>query len=324
MNRRTAWYLICACVMSCAVLNGCFGGKVQAIRSESLQRAETALIRGVRAEQKGNYPEAAALLTEALTFSTSIDDIPGRITALINLARLNRLQHDPQRAEQHIDRALELIAGDSSLFAEAAHEKALIELSKGQPIQALVWARKSVDTESGDQRGSRLNLASRINLELGNRAAADALARRALLENRSSAHAEEEANSLRIMGIVARFAANYAEGERLLLEALSIDKQIGRSGKIAVDLEELAVISQDTGNLKQAARYLERAGDVHGAAGRSQQAVKTLESCAELYARLGDAVKAGEAREKAGHFAVKDEPQKPQNSSATTRPSSNP
>jgi tetratricopeptide (TPR) repeat protein len=317
MNKSGVWKRLITCLLVATSLTGCFGGKPAIIRSENLQRAETALTRGVRAEQKGNYQESISQLSEALSISTSIEDLPLRITSLVNLARLHRLNHELQRSEQYGNQALGLLSPDSHLYSEACHEKALLELAKQQPAQALIWGERAMAAESGDQYGSRLNLASRINLEMGNRSVADGVARQALAKNRSAGQAEEEANSLRILGIVARLEKNYGEAEHLLVEALSIDKRLGRSGKIAIDLEELALISQSSGNLKLSLHYLERAGDVHDAAGRKQLAIKLLERRAEIHTLLGESGKADEIRENAHKRAS-------QNSSPTISPSSRP
>lgn len=306
------------------LLAGCFGGKTPVIRSESQQRAESTLTRAIRAEQKGNYTEAEKLLAEALTNSSSIEDNPLRTTALINLARLCRLQKDLPKAELYLTQALALVATDSPLFAEAAHEKALLELTKENPATALEWSQKSIAAEQGNLRGTRRNLASRIQLTLGNWSAADALARSALDENRSAHHAEEEANSLRILGIVARNEKKYTEGERFLREALSIDKRIGRSGKIAADLEELAKTSHSAGKMKESAGYLERAFEVNLAAGRSRQAVHNQQTLAGIYDMLGEPLKAAKARETAQTLASQDGSTQPQGSSVTINPSSRP
>ena len=306
------------------LLAGCFGGKTAVIRSESRQRAESTLTRAVRAEQKGNHTEAEKLLTDALTTSSSIEDYPLRTTALINLARLYRLQKDLPKAEQYMTQALALVTTDSPLFAETAHEKALLELTKENLETALDWAQKSIAAEQGNLRGTRRNLASRIQLTLGNWPAADSLARSALVENRSAGQAEEEANSLRILGIVARNEKKYSEGERLLREALSIDKRIGRSGKIAADLEELAITTQSAGKLKESANYLERAFEVNLAAGRLRQALHNQQTLAGIYDMLGEPLKATKARETAQKLAVQDGSQQPQGSSVTINPSNRP
>src|SRR5512133_316284 len=323
MNNPRLRYLW-VCMALSLVLAGCFGGKTALVRSESQQRAESTLSRGVLAEQKGNYPEAEKLLTEALATSSSIEDNPLRMTALINLARLSRLQKDLPKADQYMTQALTLVTTDSPLFAEAAHEKALLELTRGNPATALDWAQKAIAAEQGNLRGSRRNLAGRIQLALGNWSAADALARSALDDNRAAHHAEEEANSLRILGIVARNENKFSEGERLLREALSIDKRIGKSGKIAADLEELAKTSQSAGKMKESADYLERAFEVNLAAGRSRQAVQNQLSLAAIYDTLGEPLKAAKARETAQKLASQDSSPQPQGSSVTINPSSKP
>lgn len=317
-------HCVCVCLAFTIVLAGCFGGKPAVTRSESQQRAESSLIRGVRAEQKGAYPEAEKLLKEALTISSSIEDSTVRITSLINLARLHRLQHELPKSELFIDQALVLLKPDSLLSAEAFHEKALLEITKGNPSKALKWAQQAIASEPGNKRGSRRNLASRIHLALGNWSVADSLARAALVENRSAGHAEEEGNSLRIMGIVARNEKKYTEGERFLLEALSIDKRLGRSVKIAADLEELAKTSQNSGKIQESADYLERAFDVNLAAGRSQQAQDNQAALAEIYVMLGDPFKTEKARETARKLAVQDGYHQPPGSSETINPSSRP
>lgn len=317
MNRADLLMPLAVTLISATILGGCFGGKAAAVRSENQQRAETALSRGIRAGQKGDSREALSQLGEALTISTSIEDLPLRVSALINLARLKRLNQEQQQSEVYGDQALALLNPDSRQYSEAAHEKALLELSRGRFHQALEWAQKSINSENGDQAGSRLNLAGRINLEMGNYSAAADLARKALEQNRAAGHGEEEANSLRILGITSRLEQRYAESERRLLDALSIDKRLGRSTKIAIDLEELALNSQSRGDFRQALHFLERAVAVHEASGRVRQVLLLLEKQAELHSRLGEGGKADELRK--AIITRKD-----QNSSATINPSSRP
>lgn len=306
------------------LLTGCFGGQAPPIRSDSQQRAELAITRGIRAEQKGSYAEADTYLAEALTISSSIEYDPTRTAALINLARLHRRQRDLPQAELYLNQALAHASSDSLFTAELAHEKALLELAKGNPAKALEWSTAAIAAERGNQLGSRRNLASRIQLALGKTSEAEAQARRALEENRSAGQAEEEANSLRILGVVARNGQKYAEGGQFLQEALSIDKRLGKSAKIAADLEELAITSQNAGQLHVAAGYLERACEVNRAAGRVRQAAQNQQTLASLYTALGETDKAITARAAAQRLADQNSLQLPQKSSATISPSSSP
>jgi len=312
------------CVPLLLLPAGCFGGKAQPARPEAQLRAETALSRGIRAQQKGDPGEAEKLLIESLTTSSSIEDYPARATALINLARLYRLQHDLLKAETCIDRALATTGIDARLSSEAAYEKALLELAKDNPATALEWAQKAIAAEKGPALGSRLNLAARIQLVRGKWSEADALAGKALSENRSAGQAEEEANSLRILGIVARNEKQYDRGAQFLQEALQIDKRIGKSGKIAVDLGELAVTARNGGKLKESANYLERAYEINLAAGRIRQAMENQLTLAGMYTTLGEEHKATSARETARKLESQVAPHSPGGSSVTINPSSSP
>jgi len=323
MNRPLRYWMR-LCIPLLLLLAGCFGGKAQTARPEAQLRAETALQRGIRAEQKGDILEAEKQLSQSLTLSMSVEDNPARATALINLARLHRLRHDLPKAETSIDLALAITGTDARLSAEAAYEKALVELAGDRLETALEWAQKAIDAAHGDALGSRLNLAARIQLARRRWSDADALARKALSESRSKGQAEEEANSLRVLGIVARNENNHALGAQLMQEALLIDKRIGKSGKIAADLEELAETSRAAANLRDSATYLERAYEVNLAGGRLRQAIRNQESLAGVYTTLGEEVKATRARETARKLESQAAPQAPGSSSATINPSSSP
>lgn len=320
-NPRFSWL---ACLAVGALLSGCFGGGAQKPRPQTQARADALLMRGVRAEQRGNAREAERLLRESLNVSSSIDDGPAKAKALINLARLYRLGHEPSKAAEAIDAALDLMEPDAPFYAEAFQEKALIELSAGRTAAALPWAEKTVAKERGGLLGRRLNLLGRIQLAQGDMSAAGATLKKALEENRRSGHVEEEANSLRMLGIIARMGNEVTESARLLNEALVIDKGIGASVKIATDLEELAQTARVAGNLDKAAGYLERACDVHLNGGRMAPAVADLTTLAEVFDRMGNTQKAETARNKARQIAEQQTPHQPDKLPATTRPSNSP
>ena len=306
------------------LLAGCLGGQAQSTRSEAQLRAETELSRGIRAEQKGDRLESERFLLQSLTTSSSIEDYPSQATALINLARLYRLQQDLPKAESSIDQAIAITGIDSRFSAEAAYEKALVELAKNSPATALEWSQKAIAAERGNALGSRLNLAGRIQLVLGKWCDAGVLARNALSENRSAGQLEEEANSLRILGIVARNEKNFNQGSQFLQEALQIDKQIGKNSKIAADLEELAETARGVGKLRESATYLERAYEVNLAGERLRRAVENQGTLASVYTILGEELKATRARETVRKLESRAATQNPGSSSATINPSSRP
>ena len=323
MNRPIRCWLR-LCLPFLLLQAGCFGGKAQPARPEAQLRAETSLKRGIRAEQKGDRTDAEQFLLQSLAVSTSIEDNPARVTALINLARLYRLRHELSKAGASIGQALTISDIDPRLSGEAVYEKALVELDSGSLSTALEWAEKAIAVDPGTAPGSRLNLAGRIQLLRGNLKDAETLAAKALGENRVSGQAEEEANSLRILGMVARNGKEYGRGMQVLRDALEIDKRIGKSGKIAVDLAELGQTARAAGDLKGSAAYLLRAYEVNLAGGRLRQAAENQEALAGIYAAAGDIELAARARETARKLASQAASQGQDNPSATISPSSRP
>ncbi len=268
-------------IAAITALAGCLGGHVPAL-PETQRQAEAALTRGIRAEHKGDYGQAEQFLEQSRTLSSSVEDTRGAAIALINLSRLKRLRGEPEKAADYIDRALLIANADSPLAAEAYYEKALVELARGSAATALPWAEKARAAENGDARGSRSNLSARIHLMLGRLTEAEELAGTGYRESRSAGQDEEAANGLRISGMAARERQRLDDSKRLLLEALEIDKRIGKSAKVSNDLEELARTAEKGGRRLEAAGYLERAVEVHRAGGRSHKAEALSSRITEL------------------------------------------
>jgi tetratricopeptide (TPR) repeat protein len=293
MNSRGLWIPYC---LLPALLYGCAGGGGQtAVRSEAQLQAATQLERGLRAHSKGENHQAEKYLTDSLAISSSIEDNPSRINALVNLARLYRLNRRLESASANIDQALKLASGLPVIISEAAYEKALIELAQKHFGEALTWATTSLSSDNGEPKGKQLNLLARIHLAAGNRNEASQFAVRALDENRRNQQAEEESNSLRTLGYIERENRRFGEAGKLLLESLDIDKQIGESHKIALDLEELAALSGDQGNLNTMVDYLERAFSVHLNGGRIDKAAKAQLKIAEICLKTGNTILAEKA-----------------------------
>jgi len=325
MNSQLLRYQrILACHLVLLVLAGCFGGTAKIVRSDAQTRAETLLVRAIRAKQKGDGPGALKLLSEALSVSTSIEDTPAKAIALINIARLHRLNHETDPATAAIDTALALPVNDAGIFSEAAQEKALILLTANNADAALPWAEKSVASANKALLGTRLNLLGRILLGRNDLAASVPILEKALKENREHGNGEEEANSLRMLGIVARRKVDNAESERLLSEALEIDKRSGTSSKISADLEELATTARAAGRPADAASFLERAYEVHLHGKRYQGAAKAKSDLAEISGLQGDNFKAEAARKTARELFEKAKNQQHGATSETINPSSRP
>ena len=313
--------LLSAGICALILLNGC---TTQIIRPESQRLAETLLIRAIRAEHKGDVKQAEALLKESLAVSTSIEDSYAKAMAYINLARLYRSGNHLAQASDNIDAALTFLDPGSAIYAEAAHEKALILFMTNSAEIAQQWAEKSVTNEKGRLLGRQLNLLGRIQLARNDLRSSVITLQKGLAENHSSGNTEEEANSLRMLGIIARKENILTNAERLLTEALEIDKRMAVSTKIAMDLEELSKTALAAGNVASAVRYLERAYDVHLSANRIRQASAAKKELAKIFSQQGNAEKADSARKTALELSNKVGIQQSNTPSDTIKPSNRP
>ncbi len=300
-------------------LSACFGTSPP-VKPEIQIRSEKLIEQAIRAEQKNEITRAELLLEESFKLSAAVEDTPATVRALINIGRLNRLHQQTTKARNAIDSALTMLTPEMEMYPEAAQEKALLELAAGNSASALSWAQKSVDTEKGAHLGRRLNLVGRVMILQGNDQDASKILDIALKQNIAVSNIEEHANSLRMLGIIARNDRKYTASEKILLEALTLDKNIAVSNKIALDLEELANTAKSDGKLKEAIGYLQRAYLVNSSSGRLHQAKTMKEKCAEIFELLNDKVNADKSRD----TAISISNQLKGSSPETTRPSKSP
>jgi len=291
MNRQPctsafAYIKLSALTISALLLSACLGGG-QPVRPATQIRAENLLNRGVKSGINNDMIEADRLFSESLALSSSIEDKPAMAMALINKARICRLNQELGKADKTIDAALALIEADNAIFAEAAHEKALIELALERVASAEKWALKAVQAEKGDETGRRLNLLARIKLGTANRSGVETLLKKALASN-AGQNNEEAANSLRMLGILAREESNFNAASKHLTEALELDKTAAVSSKIALDLEELALTCIKAGQGAAAVGYLQRAYNVNLGAGRTDRAADNQRQLASIFESNGD------------------------------------
>jgi tetratricopeptide (TPR) repeat protein len=291
--------IITSCCLLASTLYGCSGGGAALLHSDTQALAGTHLERGLRAQYKGETLLAEKHLSDALKTSSSIEDNPGRLIALVNLARLNRLNNKPETAAAYIDQALKLAQNIPGFMAEPAYEKALIELTQKRHEEALKWAMLSLSSGNGESKGRTLNLVARIHHAAGNKTEVASSALKALEENRSNGQSDEEANSLRLLGTLKRENGSFDEAGKFLLESLEIDKRNGESAKISLGLEELAALAGDRGDMKMMLEYLERAYSVHLSGARIGKAASTQLIMAEILRKAGNVTQAEKAMQTA-------------------------
>lgn len=233
------------CLLALFMLSGCFGSG-GARPTLTQQRLADLKQRAQINADKGRYADAERLLSEALTLTSSLDDQTGQAAVLVQKARLARHKGAVDQAEKAVHKALELSAG-TALFADAAQEKALQELQMGRLDSATRWAETALREERGDSLARRLNLLARLALLQKNFDQAGILAEKALAGASAAPLATERANALRILGVVRGHQKRYQEGEKLLQEALSLDKELELPDRIAADLEALAQLAKEQG-----------------------------------------------------------------------------
>lgn len=247
-------------VLLCMLLAGCAGGMPQP--SESHRRIADLNERALMSVEKNRLDDTRRLLDEALGLATALDDDGQQALTLLNLARLERRLGRLEQATRLLERGRRH-AGATGYAADLAQETALVLLTGGQTAEARRWAEIALQEERGEMTARRLNLLSRIALRQEDRAAALAYAEQALEKTGSrELLAEERANALRTIGRLRGEEQRFAEAEKLLLEALALDRRLERPAKIAADLEALAALMERTGDTPRSDDYRQRAARV--------------------------------------------------------------
>ena len=253
-NRKAG--IIALLALTAALLGGCLGNKPQL--TEHAQKIQDLNERALDSATKGYDADAQKLLQEALQRASAQDDQDGISLTLLNQSRLARHAGNLQQAATLVEQALAASAG-TGRYADVAQEKALQELQAGHLKPAEKWAETARSHEAGPLMGRRLNLLARIALQNGNRQQAAQLAEQALSATNAAGLELERANALRILGSIKARERQFSKAEKLLQEALALDKQLTASSKIAADLEALAELAGLQGELTRQQQYLQRA-----------------------------------------------------------------
>ncbi len=217
--------------------------------------------RALASAEKKNHTDASKLLEDALRIASSLDDQESQIITLLNMSRIARHEKKMSEASKFISKAFQ-IKTDSPLYADMAQEKALQELNSGNIDKAVLWAETALSNEQGKLIGRRLNLMARIYLIKGDLTTALDYAELALKSNTIPLLKEERGNSLRILGTVKTRGLQFEDAEKLLQEALTLDRQMAISTKIAADLDALADLAGMQNNNIKKEEYLKRAESV--------------------------------------------------------------
>lgn len=277
-------------MLACSLLAGCSAspsaGPLASSRETAVieaNRRADAYVRG------GNLESAARFYREALRLAQAVEDVEGIATNAINLSIV--LQRLGKRAEART--SLEPLLGRSSLsfpserLAQAALRRAVLDLEDRDFSGATEWIDRA-ESHCG-HRGCALsgaihNVKGQLALESGRLDAAVASAKAALGASRSSGDRSETANALRLLGVAAIRAGDPAAASGFLGEALAIDRQLGISHKIYLDLIGLGRASTLRGERGAARSFYERAVAV----GRADRNARGVSEARALMDALGD------------------------------------
>jgi tetratricopeptide (TPR) repeat protein len=250
--------LLCSVVL----LTAC--GHVQETRSARLVQAAEFNQRAQNAFLHGKYQYAATLYGQALQLDVAIEYVDGIAINTLNLARVNQVLGKTAQAEQLLDQLLndKALRYAPKYLAEAAVQKALLHLQKGDAVDAVVWADKAVDWCGPDCKlsGVIANVRAGIALRMNDGEQALFWSDRALAANRDIPL--EHANALRLQASARLMMNAPDEALRLAQDALTIDKLLGLPAKIRQDLLLLAQVHERLGHTEQAGQFRQRAARI--------------------------------------------------------------
>ena len=232
------------------------------------QRAESAF-------KKGDYKGALSLYNEALRINRSIENNDGIAINLINLAIVYHRLGDKNNALKHVDEILDTsrITHNALRQSEAAFTKAMIYLEDADYGKASQWAESALSFCKGIEcavEGKIYNLKSRIAFLKGDFSSALVYAAKGLDLNEGHKDSEETANSLRLVATAKAKAGEYEGAKKSFENALAIDKTLGSSGKVTMDLMGTGDIFFKQGMLEDALKYYKRALSTSEGAGDKQ------------------------------------------------------
>ncbi len=225
---------------------------------EQAQQADQAAHRAMR---EGALMRAREMFTQSLWLQQSLDNLAGTAMAALNLATVSYRLGDDSAALQQLDRILvdDAPPYPPELRAAAAFRKAVILVNGGQADMAeLALQRASNECLKQCAYTSGIsNLRARLALQKGDYAAAMQLAKIAM--DTSGAEQEELANARRISAAAETALGRHNAALAHYHAALELDKELGMSARIAVDLNGIAKALEQLGRRAEADAYARRA-----------------------------------------------------------------
>lgn len=271
-------------VFLCILIAGC--GSVSVAVSDTHLKAVGFSQNAEDAYKRGDYSSALNLYSEALRINRSIENTDGIAINLINMSVIYKKLGDIDNAHMCLDELLSVGHGTYTplRLAEAGIIKAMLYIDAKKYETAKEWLNKAFIFCEGKcyLEGKIYNLKSRIALLMEDPTSAISYSGKAIELNRKRGDEEEIANSLRFMADARLMMCEYEPSRKLYEEALTIDKKLGLSKKIAIDLIGIGSAFLREGDCKSAVSYFKRTLSVAEAEGDKkgiEGALKMIERC---------------------------------------------
>ena len=239
----------------------------------ALNSAQTLERRAAQAYAQGDLPSADAAYASAALVYESLAMAQPLARARLNQARVLAEALQTPRAVQLVDAVLaqpDLGMLGAETLAVAYGRAAALQLSLGEPTKAQShWQSALAACANTCAAQSALQvLRARLDLALGNAAAAVQSASAALSSNAAGGQSSsnpEQANALRVRAQAYAALGQPANSLSDASAALALDQQAGAANKVVSDLDLLASAHQALGDNAQAQRYTQLAQSARAA-----------------------------------------------------------
>ncbi len=211
----------------------------------------------------GELENAARSYREALRFSQALEDAEGIAANAINLSIVRQRQGRFADARASLAAVLDQrnLKFSNARLAEVSLRQALLDLDEKNLAGADDWMAKATGhcAERCPAGAAIHNVRAQLALQAGRTDAAFLAARSAHDASLASGDQVEQANALRLLGIVGLKNGEAASARQHLEQALAIDRELGAPRKIALDLLALGQAAALGGDRESARAYYARA-----------------------------------------------------------------
>jgi tetratricopeptide (TPR) repeat protein len=258
-------------------------GSARPPQNPAQHNATTLSQAAARAWARHDAAQARTLYENALAAAESVEDFDLAGAMLLNLALVQGASGDLAGAHARVDRIVNAPQRyGASWVARASARKALLYLDAPDDTAALTWAERAqaACATPCELDATLSNLRAHVALQRRDSDAAAQWAARAATQ--AAEETAERANALRQLGRARKQLGQADAAAAALAQALAIDRKLGLSERVALDLVEAADNEAVRGQTAAAREFYERAIDVYQAAGQSKAADAARQRLAAL------------------------------------------